>query len=174
MGISLPSAAGQEEVMRKAYAKAGIDNFSETDYIECHGTGTPVGDPIEVEGVSRVFKRDINKGPILIGSVGKYPVQYSIYFGREVLMTIQVKTNLGHSEATSGLSSIIKATLILENGVIPATLGVKNINPKIHTDEWGVKIVTSLTQWPKPANGQMPQSKRVSVNSFGYGGANSQ
>lgn len=69
MGISLPSASGQEAVMRKAYAKAGIDNFSETDYIECHGTGTPVGDPIEVEGVSRVFKRDINKGPILIGSV---------------------------------------------------------------------------------------------------------
>ena len=78
MGISLPSATGQEEVMRKAYAKAGIDNFSDTDYIECHGTGTPVGDPIEVEGVSRVFKRDINKGPILIGSVGDYPVQCSI------------------------------------------------------------------------------------------------
>ncbi len=69
MGISLPREAGQEEVMRKAYAKAGIETFSDTDYIECHGTGTPVGDPIEVEGVSRVFKRDLNKGPILIGSV---------------------------------------------------------------------------------------------------------
>ena len=69
MGISLPSATGQEAVMRKAYAKAGIDDLTETDYIECHGTGTPVGDPIEVEGVSRVFKRDISKGPVLIGSV---------------------------------------------------------------------------------------------------------
>lgn len=49
MSISLPSAAGQEAVIRKAYSKAGIDDFSETDYIECHGTGTPVGDPIEVE-----------------------------------------------------------------------------------------------------------------------------
>ena len=85
-----------------------------------------------------------------------------------------MKTNLGHSEATSGLSSIIKATLILENGVIPATVGVKNINPKIHTDEWGVKIVTSLTDWPKSANGQVPKTKRIGVNSFGYGGANSQ
>ena len=55
--------------MRKVYAKAGIDHFNETDYIECHGTGIPVGDPIEVEGVSRVFKREPNKGPILIGSV---------------------------------------------------------------------------------------------------------
>ena len=85
-----------------------------------------------------------------------------------------MKTNLGHSEATSGVSSIIKATLILENGVIPATVGVKYINPNIHTDEWGVKIITSLTDWPKSANGQVPKTKRIGVNSFGHGGANSQ
>ena len=80
MGISLPSAAGQEGVMRKAYAKAGIDNFSETDYIECHGTGTPVGDPIEVEGVSRIFKRGINKGPIMMGSINihTFPVDCAL------------------------------------------------------------------------------------------------
>ena len=85
-----------------------------------------------------------------------------------------MKTNLGHSEATSGLSSIIKAALILENGTIPATVGVKNINPKIHTDAWGVKIVTSLTDWPKSTGSQVPETKRIGVNSFGYGGANSQ
>lgn len=73
MGISLPSATGQEAVIRKAYSKAGIDDFSQTGYIECHGTGTPVGDPIEVEGVSRVFKRDVDKGPVLIGSASLYP-----------------------------------------------------------------------------------------------------
>ena len=56
--------------MRKAYAKAGISDFTATDYIECHGTGTPVGDPIEVEAVSRVFKRrDASLDPVLIGSV---------------------------------------------------------------------------------------------------------
>ena len=66
--------------MRKAYAKAGIDNFSETDYIECHGTGTPVWDPIDVEGVSRVFKRDINKGLIMIDSVNihMFPVDCAL------------------------------------------------------------------------------------------------
>ena len=85
-----------------------------------------------------------------------------------------MKTNLGHSEATSGLSSIIKATLALEKGAIPATIGVKNINPKIHAEEWGVKIVTSFTEWPKSATGLVPPTKRISVNSFGYGGANSQ
>ena len=61
---------------------------------------------------------------------------------------MQVKTNLGHSEAASGLSSVIKATLALENGCIPATIGLKNINPKIKTEEWGVKIVTETTPWP--------------------------
>lgn len=152
-GISLPSADGQEAVMRKAYAKAGLSNFDETDYIECHGTGTPVGDPIEVEGVSRVFKRtNSEQGPVLIGSV---------------------KTNMGHSEATSGLTSIIKATLSLENARIPATIGVKNINPKIKVDEWGVKIVTKAIEWPG-SKGLVPRTRRIGVNSFGYGGANSQ
>ncbi|KAL8901562.1 MAG: hypothetical protein Q9207_005141 [Kuettlingeria erythrocarpa] len=152
MGISLPSAEGQEAVMRKAYAKAGLSDFSQTDYIECHGTGTPVGDPIEVEGVSRVFKRNVvDQGPLYIGSV---------------------KTNMGHSEATSGLTSIIKATLALENARIPATIGVKNINPKIKTDAWGVEIVTRAMDWPR-ARGLTPRIRRIGVNSFGYGGANS-
>ncbi|KAI9781322.1 MAG: Type I Iterative PKS [Peltula sp. TS41687] len=147
-GISLPSTQGQEAVIRKAYANAGLGNFKDTDYVECHGTGTPVGDPIEVEAISRVFRRNTSQeGPLLIGSV---------------------KTNLGHSEACSGLSSIIKATLALEKGCIPATIGVKNINPKIKTEEWGVHIVTETTQWPasdRPIH-------RVGINSFGYGGAN--
>ena len=85
-----------------------------------------------------------------------------------------MKTNLGHSEAISGLFSIIKATLILENGIIPVTVGVKNINPKIHTDEWRVKIVTFFTNWPKFIGSQVLEIKRIGVNFFGYGGANSQ
>ncbi|KAI1078223.1 hypothetical protein F5B20DRAFT_548487 [Whalleya microplaca] len=150
-GITLPSADGQEAVIRKAYAQAKLD-FEKTDYVECHGTGTAVGDPIEVEAVSRVFKKP--KGsPLMIGSV---------------------KTNLGHSEAASGISSIIKVTLALEKGVIPPTIGVKNINPKIKTDEWNVQIVTEGTAWPE--NGlQHPSGRpfrRAGINSFGYGGAN--
>jgi acyl transferase domain-containing protein len=66
-GITLPSATGQEEVIRKAYAKAGL-GLDKTSYVECHGTGTPVGDPIEVEGLARVFKRG-GGDPLLIGSV---------------------------------------------------------------------------------------------------------
>lgn len=81
-----------------------------TSYIECHGTGTPVGDPIEVEALSRVFSKGRSSNdPLLIGSV---------------------KTNLGHSEAASGISGLIKVVLALENNKIPASVGVKKLNPK--------------------------------------------
>lgn len=105
-----------------------------------------------MEAVSRIFQRDLTKDvPLYIGSV---------------------KTNLGHSEATSGISSVIKATLALEKGIIPATIGVKNLNPKLKTAEWGVEIVTDSRPWPKHSSGSEPLVRRVGVNSFGYGGAN--
>ena len=66
-GLTLPSATAQEKVIRKAYAKANLGP-EDTDYVECHGTGTAVGDPIEVEALSRVFKRSSTQ-PLLIGSV---------------------------------------------------------------------------------------------------------
>ncbi|KAF3933955.1 hypothetical protein ABW19_dt0207416 [Dactylella cylindrospora] len=103
-GITLPSAEHQEKVMRKAYAKAGL-GLNDTTYVECHGTGTPVGDPIEVDAVSRVFK-GTGARPLRIGSV---------------------KTSVGHSEAASALSSVIKVTMALENNYIPPTIGVANI-----------------------------------------------
>ncbi|RFU27489.1 hypothetical protein B7463_g8851, partial [Scytalidium lignicola] len=143
-GITLPSSEGQEAVIRKAYAKAGLD-FSNTAYVECHGTGTPVGDPIEVEGLSRVFSNRIGD-PLLIGSV---------------------KTNLGHSEAASGISGVMKTVLALETGFIPATVGVNQINPKIKTDEWNIEVVRSMTPWPLTFG-----PRRAGINSFGYGGAN--
>lgn len=148
-GISAPSADAQEAVIRKAYQKAGIDP-SDTSYMECHGTGTPAGDPIEVEAISRVFKRNA-QNPLLIGSV---------------------KTNVGHGEAVSGLSGIIKTVLALEKGQIPPTIGVNKINPKIKTIEWGVEIVTKIRDWPDRAGASPSGVRRAGVNSFGYGGAN--
>ncbi|KAI1444204.1 putative polyketide synthase [Annulohypoxylon stygium] len=145
-GITQPSIDGQEAVIHKAYARAKL-NPSDTPFVETHGTGTGVGDPIEVEALSRVFKKAERNNPLLLGAV---------------------KTNLGHSEAASGLTSIIKATLMLERGQIPATIGLKQLNPKLKIDDWGVQIVTSTT--PLPADDQ--NTRRVSVNSFGYGGAN--
>ena len=113
-----------------------------TNVLKCHGTGTPVGDPIEVEALSGALKRTDGRR-ILIGSI---------------------KSNLGHSEAASGLSSIIKVTLALENDEIPPTVGLKTLNPKIKEDS-NVEVVTQAVKWPT-------DSPRASINSFGYGGAN--
>ncbi|KAI0886290.1 ketoacyl-synt-domain-containing protein [Annulohypoxylon maeteangense] len=149
-GITLPSADGQEAVIRKAYAQAGL-GYEETAYVECHGTGTAVGDPIEVEAVSRVFKKQEGSPP-LIGSV---------------------KSHLGHSEAASGISSIIKVVLALENKEIPPTVGVKSINPKIKLDDWKIQIVTQVTPCPDTSPHKSSDGiRRAGVNSFGYGGAN--
>lgn len=97
----------QAAVIRKAYQNAGL-SFADTDYVECHGTGTPVGDPIEVDGIAACFSGREGE-PLRLGAV---------------------KTNMGHSEAASGLTSIIKVALSFEHGVIPPTYGVNNINPK--------------------------------------------
>ncbi|MCJ1246453.1 hypothetical protein MMC30_003660 [Trapelia coarctata] len=142
-GLTLPSVSGQEAVIRKAYAIAGIP-LDETDYIEAHGTGTPVGDPIEVEALSRVFRHKSGRAS-LIGSI---------------------KTNVGHNEAVSGITSIIKVVLALERGMIPPTIGIKQLNPELRLTERNVDVVMEPTPWPQS------RLQRASVNSFGYGGAN--
>ncbi|KAI0449671.1 reducing type I polyketide synthase 10 [Xylaria acuta] len=144
-GLSLPSADGQELVIRKALKKGGLQPDDIT-YLECHGTGTKVGDAIEVDALSRVFKRTA-KHPLYIGSV---------------------KTNVGHSEAASGISSVLKATLALEHRQIPPTYGLRNINPKLKLDESHISIPTTLMDW----SNDLSNVRRIGINSFGYGGAN--
>ncbi|PTB75157.1 polyketide synthase [Trichoderma longibrachiatum ATCC 18648] len=141
-GITLPDAKMQAAVIKKAYQNAGL-SFSDTDYVECHGTGTPVGDPIEVDGIAACFAGREGE-PLRIGSV---------------------KTNMGHSEAASGLTSIIKVALAFEHGVLPPTYGVKNLNPKLRLKERNMKVLTEAEAWPRAL-------RRAGVNSFGYGGAN--
>ncbi|KAI0198016.1 putative polyketide synthase [Astrocystis sublimbata] len=143
-GISHPSPEGQEAVIRQAYRTAGLD-FSDTGYFECHGTGTPVGDPIEVTAIGRVFASVNQEEPLLIGSI---------------------KPNLGHSEPASALAQIMKVVLAMEHEEIPATIGVQTLNPAIDFEKSGVRVVTNMTPWPSN------RPRRVSINSFGYGGAN--
>ena len=77
-GITQPSVRGQEEVIRKTYRKAGL-NYDDTAYVECHGTGTPVGDPIEVEALSRVFSQKLGP-PTLIGAVSYFSILVHKHF----------------------------------------------------------------------------------------------
>lgn len=144
-GISLPSAEGQEAVIRKAMANAGVGPDA-IAYVECHGTGTKVGDAIEVDGLAQIFQRTPDH-PLLIGAV---------------------KTNVGHSEAASGITSVIKTSMALERGQIPPTYGLKNINPKLKVEERHISIPTELIPWPDHGS----RVRRVGINSFGYGGAN--
>jgi acyl transferase domain-containing protein len=107
LGISQPGVLGQEAVIRMAYAKAKLD-LGQTSYIECHGTGTPVGDPIEVKAIGNVFSGRAAKSPLLLSSV---------------------KSQIGHTEGASGIASIQKVVMALEEGLVPATTGIKKLNP---------------------------------------------
>lgn len=132
-------------MIKQAYRNAGGSDPALTGYFECHGTGTPIGNPIEVSAAGNVFSsyRE-NAGDVLfIGSI---------------------KPNIGHSESASGIAGIMKAVLALEKGVIPPKIGVVNPNPSIDFEGARVDVVTEAKEWPDKANGH----RRVSVNSFGY------
>lgn len=140
-GMSYPSTTAQEAVMRRAYKIAGISDYGLTAMVECHGTGTPVGDPIEANAVARVF-----------GEAG-------VYIG-------SVKPNLGHAEGASGLVSVIKMILALENRIIPPNIRFTDPNPAIPFKSAKLTVPLDPIAWPQS------RYERVSVNSFGIGGAN--
>ena len=139
--LTMPSAASQEALIRRAYDTVGVSDFSKTALFECHGTGTYTGDPIETEAIASVF-----------GEKG-------IYIG-------SVKPNLGHSEGASGLTAILKATLALEHRTIPPNIKYYPLNPRIPFEAAKLSIPEQPTDWPAD------RDERVSINSFGVGGAN--
>ncbi|KAI0465543.1 putative polyketide synthase [Xylaria cf. heliscus] len=146
MGITFPNVLGQERVLRHAYQRANLDP-NKTAYLECHGTGTPSGDPIEVRAISNGMNdsRSIEK-PLILGAV---------------------KSNIGHSEAASGIFATMKAALCTEKSAIPGVHGFRKLNPNIKDKEWNIKIATQLMEWPTGFH-----ERRASVSSFGYGGTN--
>ena len=140
-GMLIPSSNAQEKLVRRAYEVAGITDFSETAFVECHGTGTAVGDPIETKAVSRVF-----------GTSG-------VYIG-------SIKPNLGHTEGASGLLSVVKTVLALENQTIPPNIKCLPPNPAIPFESGRLTVPTEPVPWPQDRH------ERASVNSFGVGGTN--
>ncbi|KAK6856599.1 hypothetical protein PG995_006786 [Apiospora arundinis] len=147
-GMAMPSAQAQAAAIRDAYINAGIPmaDLNQTGYVECHGTGTLVGDPIEVEGLATIFAPYTQPDkPLLIGSV---------------------KSNVGHSEAAAGLTSLIKVVLAMEHGVIPGTASFNEPNPKIDFQGSRTKAFRNHLPWP------VHSRRRASINSFGFGGSN--
>ncbi|RYP90773.1 hypothetical protein DL770_003106 [Monosporascus sp. CRB-9-2] len=140
-GITQPNGEAHEAMIRKAYKLAGITDFSKTAYFECHGTGTAVGDPIETGAVANIF-----------GDAG--------------IHITSVKPNVGHTEGASGLVSLIKAVMSLENRTIPPNIKFNIPNPKIPFKERKLTVPVEPTPFPEDKH------ERVSVNSFGLGGSN--
>ncbi|OJJ30102.1 hypothetical protein ASPWEDRAFT_164008 [Aspergillus wentii DTO 134E9] len=157
-GISHPSSESHEALMRAAYTAAGLDDYSKVGFVECHGTGTSIGDPLEAQAVANVF-----------GERG-------IYIG-------SCKPNVGHSEGASGVTGVIKGVLALQHKTIPPNINFQTPNPKrmppmepaviacadriarsVPFDK--LKVPLEPISWPEYS------AERVCVNSFGLGGAN--
>ena len=143
-GLTVPNASAQEAVLRAALADAGVDPL-DVQYIEAHGTGTPLGDPIEMRSLARVYGalRDPGK-PLVVGSV---------------------KTNVGHLEGAAGIAGVIKAVLAMEHGEIPPHLHFDQPSPHIPWSEIPIVVSTARRAWPETR-------RLAAVSSFGFGGTN--
>jgi len=145
-GLTAPNGPAQEDVIRLALADGGISP-EEIDYIEAHGTGTSLGDPIEMRALGAVFSEQRNKeNPLIVGAV---------------------KTNIGHLESAAGVAGLIKLILAVQKGEIPPTLHFREPNPHIAWDRLPVRIADKQQTWPS-----MGTTRAGGVSSFGFGGTN--
>jgi acyl transferase domain-containing protein/thioesterase domain-containing protein/aryl carrier-like protein len=148
VGYLAPSVEGQAAAIAEALAVAGVEADS-IGYVECHGTGTAVGDPIEVAALTEAFSEGTKrKGFCGIGSV---------------------KTNIGHLDTAAGVASLIKASLSLRNRKIPPTLNFEKPNPLIDFASTPFFVNDKLRDFPAPPGGG---KRRATVNSLGVGGTN--
>ncbi|WLQ34499.1 acyltransferase domain-containing protein [Streptomyces castrisilvae] len=142
-GMTAPNPQAQELMLRNAYRRAGIAP-SLVDYIECHGSATPLGDPIEANAIGAVLGGDRTE-PLRLGSV---------------------KSNVGHLEAAAGIVGLVKLALSIRNGVLPPSLHYAAPNPQIMFDAYNLTVQDRLTPWPRRSD-----ARRAGVSSFGFGGA---
>lgn len=142
-----PSVDGQAACMVEAYHVCNVDPRT-IEYVECHGTGTYLGDPIELEALTAAFRtRTQDRGFCRIGSV---------------------KTNIGHLDTAAGVASLIKAALALEHAQIPPSLNFESPNPTVDLEASPFRVADRRLDWPPPDN----HPRRAAVNSLGVGGTN--
>ncbi|MDB6150833.1 MAG: amino acid adenylation protein [Chthoniobacter sp.] len=146
VGFAAPSVNGHIEVISLAQAVAGVSPES-ISYIEAHGTATPLGDPVEIAGLTQVFR----------GSTD----------ARQFCGLGSVKGNIGHCDAASGIASLIKTALAFQHGQLPPSLHCEQPNPALHLEESPFFLNTTLREWPR---GETP--RRAGISSFGVGGTN--
>lgn len=143
-GITMPNGQAQEDLIRQVYRDANLDP-DDCGFVEMHGTGTKAGDPIEATAVNNALG-------------GKRTARNPLYVG-------SAKSNIGHLEGASGMVSLIKATMMLDNGLMLPNADFKKPNPNIPFNDWHMKVVTSTRPWPRG-------KKYASVSNYGFGGTN--
>lgn len=145
VGYTAPSIKGQAECIKLAHQVADV-NPNTITYIEAHGTGTKLGDPIEIEALNKAFN---------------YNKEHSCAIG-------SVKTNIGHLDTTAGVAGLIKAVLALKHKKIPASLNYNSPNPEINFESGPFQVNNKLIDWKSKNN----EPLRAGVSSFGIGGTN--
>lgn len=146
LGITAPNSKAQEEVLVKAWEDAGIDP-SVLSYIEAHGTGTKLGDPVEIKGITNAFRRFTDR--------------------RQFCAIASLKSNIGHLDAAAGIAGVIKAALALQNQVLPPTVNFQEPNKLINFIGSPVYVNDRLNEWE-----DLGHSRTCGVSSFGLSGTN--
>ncbi|AJQ25405.1 type I polyketide synthase [Pelosinus fermentans] len=154
-GYTVPNPTAQGDVIRKAMDKAGV-NARTISYIEAHGTGTELGDPIEITGLTQAFRKDTqDTGYCAIGSV---------------------KANIGHLEAAAGIAGVTKIVLQMQHQKLVPSLHTKKLNPNINFKNTPFVVQQELAEWKRPKieiNGEIREYPRIAgISSFGAGGSN--
>lgn len=146
--ITAPSSQTQAELSQQVLEESGLD-ADDIEYLEAHGTGTAIGDVVEVKSVSKTYcsKASGNSRVLRIGSV---------------------KSNLNHTESASGLAGLTKVALMLKNKTFVPTINITTLNPKLKLPEKGIRVQDVCEPWIK--QGEKPRT--AALNSFGYGGSN--
>lgn len=142
-GFSAPNVEGQARVVSMALRASGVGP-ERIGYIEAHGTGTTMGDPIEVAALGRVFSKT-STTPRLIGSV---------------------KSNIGHCDSAAGVAGFIKSVIAVREGRVMPAVNFEQPNPKLDLERAGLAVTTTIAEWP------MPGHRFAGVSSFGMGGVN--
>ncbi|GAA2710208.1 MULTISPECIES: SDR family NAD(P)-dependent oxidoreductase [Streptomyces] len=146
-GFTVPNPVAQGDLVSRALAEAGADPAS-LGYLEAHGTGTALGDPVEIRGLARA-----------LGTAGMAP--RSLPIG-------SVKSNVGHLESASGMAGLCKVLLQMQHGELVPSLHADPLNPNIDFDSTPLRVQRELAPWPRPAGAP----RRAGISSFGAGGAN--
>ncbi len=149
VGFTAPSVTGQSKVIVEALADAGV-TADTIGYIEAHGTGTTLGDPVEVEAMTKAFAADTTR--------------------RQFCAIGSVKSNIGHLDAAAGVSGFIKTVLALDRGLVPPSVNFEAPNPAIRFEETPFYVNRTLTTWRSGTTPSLP--RRAGVSAFGMGGTN--